>query len=345
MRHILHTGMEHCYGANGDTIPCNKDTAICQDAAFGKGTPWPKPRFFLESDVIVRDALTGLFWSRDANPLVFPITWGEALAEINALNSQNWLGRNDWRLPNRRELRSLVNHGARKPALPGEHPFNNVFLGWYWSATTAAKAPAYAWYVHFEGGRMFYGAKTGYCLVWPVCGQSTLLPATGQKQCFSESGQEIPCADAPLQDGALQLGATWPEPRFRVLENEIGVLDRLTRLVWQPSAAAENKLLPWEQALETAMRASQESGIAWRLPNINELESLVDCSRHTPALPEGHPFADVQQAYWSSTTSFYETDWSFCLYMDKGAVGVGHKPKPEFYTWLVTDEESFTSGE
>ena len=33
---------------------------------------------------------------------------------------------------------------------------------------------------------------------------------------------------------------------------------------------------------------------SWRLPNINELESLVDCSAHSPALPHGHPFRDVQ---------------------------------------------------
>jgi len=82
-------------------------------------------------------------------------------------------------------------------------------------------------------------------------------------------------------------------------------------------------------------RLSAETGHEWRLPNINELESLVDASRDSPALPEGHPFKNAREAYWSSTTSFYETDWAYCLYLHKGAVGVGHKPGAEFSVWAV----------
>ncbi|MDY6994638.1 MAG: DUF1566 domain-containing protein [Pseudomonadota bacterium] len=37
----------------------------------------------------------------------------------------------------------------------------------------------------------------------------------------------------------------------------------------------------------------------WRLPTINELESLVDCGQHAPALPQEHPFEAVQPIYWS----------------------------------------------
>jgi hypothetical protein len=65
------------------------------------------------------------------------------------------------------------------------------------------------------------------------------------------------------------------------------------------------------------------NGTRWRLPNINELESLVDCGRHNPALPSGHPFTDVREGYWSSTTSRFEPDWAWALYLKKGAIGVG----------------------
>jgi hypothetical protein len=84
-------------------------------------------------------------------------------------------------------------------------------------------------------------------------------------------------------------------------------------------------------------KASGPTG--WRLPNINELESLVDCSSHSPALPEKHPFTDVQDVYWSSTTSLYGADWAWCLYLDKGAVGAGQKAQAQFSVWAIRDDE------
>jgi len=76
---------------------------------------------------------------------------------------------------------------------------------------------------------------------------------------------------------------------------------------------------------------------SWRLPNINELESLVDCSTHSPALPNGHLFRDIREGYWSSTTSMFEPDWAWALYLSKGAVGVGQKKGPYFSVWPVYD--------
>jgi hypothetical protein len=53
-------------------------------------------------------------------------------------------------------------------------------------------------------------------------------------------------------------------------------------------------------------------------------------------LPEGHPFSDVRDVYWSSTTSLFEPDWAWALYLDKGAVGVGQKRQARFYVWAVS---------
>jgi len=44
--------------------------------------------------------------------------------------------------------RLLISYQTRDPALPRAHPFQDVFLGWYWTSTTAVIDPAYAWYVH-----------------------------------------------------------------------------------------------------------------------------------------------------------------------------------------------------
>jgi hypothetical protein len=300
-----------------------------------RGAPWPESRFAKSGDETVLDRLTGLEWTRDASPADFPLTWSESLAFVAEMNASGRFGHSDWRMPNRREMRSLISHGARNPALPDEHPFKGVITSWYWTSTTSARAPGYAWYVHLAGGRMFYGKKdTGYML-WPVRGRSSVLPRTGQTVCFDSAGAPLECGGTG-QDGEVRAGAPWPEPRFEQSGDE--VLDRLTGLVWLVKADLAAGPIAWEEALAEARSFARNSGEAWRLPNINELESLVDASRADPALPAGHPFEAVGQAYWSSTTSFFEPDWSYCLYLHKGAVGVGHKPGREFLVWPVRDE-------
>lgn len=59
------------------------------------------------------------------------------------------------------------------------------------------------------------------------------------------------------------------------------------------------------------------------MPAINELEALVDWAAQSPALPSGHPFDDLQDIYWSSTTSLFEPDWAWALYLEKGPTGIG----------------------
>lgn len=313
-------------------IPC---LGSGQDGEYRIGASWPEPRFVALEET-VRDRLTGLTWTRDANPNGFPVTWQEALDGITAMNRDNHLGCNDWRLPNRLELRSLMSYQSKKPPLPAGHPFVNIFLGWYWTATSAAINPAYAWYVHLEGARMFYGRKDQYYLFWPVRGTGNgLLHRTGQELCYDSRGEIIPGAGTG-QDGDYRLGHHWPVPRF--VPGELTVLDRLTNLCWARQADSGNGPVSWQQALAEVQRLNRE-GFAgshrWRLPNINELESLVDCAAHGPALSADHPFTSLREGYWSATTSFFETDWAWVLYLAKGACGVGHKPGKTFFVWPV----------
>ena len=328
--HILWTGQTRCYDSGGKEIPC---AGSGQDGEFRPGVPWPDPRFRCVGSDIVDDRATGLLWSADANLFTFPMSWQDGLDAIREMRGERAFGRDDWRLPNRRELRSLISHQAKKPALPAGHPFRNVFLGWYWTSTTSAMAPGYAWYVHLEGGRMFYGRKDSHYLVWPVSGQSGVLPATGQTTCFDIGGNEVPCGGSG-QDGELEVGAGWPAHRF--VPQQHGIEDILTGLVWYRRGDLLSRPASWDQALAVVTALAVATQIPWRLPTINELESLVDASAHTPALPDQHSFAGVQAAYWSSTTSGFEPDWAYALYLHKGAVGVGFKKNAEFYLWPVT---------
>ena len=327
--HILSTGLTQCYDEDGDIIECRGSG---QDAEFLTGAGWPVQRFETTGDHLVLDRATGLTWTKTSCPTEFPLSWQEGLEFIEQMNKERRYGRNDWRMPNRRELRSLIDHGQKKPALTAGHPFEDVFLGWFWTSTTAAIAPRYAWYVHFEGGRMFYGNKDGYYWVWPVCGIAENILCTGACDCYDEEGRLIACSQN-RQDASLAMGVSWPTPRFTAEES--GVLDNLTGLVWYNPAMYERKTLSWQEALASVRALAEQTNLPWRMPNINELESLVDASTHSPALVSGHPFGAVQESYWSSTTSYFETDWAYVLYLIKGAVGVGFKKNTDFALWPV----------
>jgi len=168
-----------------------------------------------------------------------------------------------------------------------------------------------------------------------------LLPRTGQKRCYDSVNAEIAC-DGSAQDGETQSGGAWPEPRFN--DNGNGtVTDNLTGLVWLRNANCFG-LQSWTSALTSVKNLSDGTcGLTdgskageWRLPAINELESLVDLQNANPPLPGGHPFTSVQVAdYWSSTTCACETAYSWYVYMRDGYVGKHQEKATEQYLWAV----------
>ncbi|WP_419785105.1 DUF1566 domain-containing protein [Pseudodesulfovibrio sp.] len=312
-RHILSSGQRFCADISGTRIEC---AGTGQDAETTPGVVSGADRFRIDGETVL-DTATGLMWLRDANAPGFPIAWQEAFDTIDNMNASELAGYGDWRLPDRRELFSLVSFDTHTPALPEDHPFENVFSGWYWTSTTSAMHPAQAWHVHLMGGRMFWGTKTGYELVWPVRGISEVLPAVNP---------------------GSPLGVPWTETRFRA-EGDI-VLDLLTGLTWTRSADMADGPTGWDGAFAAVNRLNSErhAGLAdWRVPTIRELESLTDATAHSPALCPGHPFTDTREAYWSSTNSAYEPDWAMCYYLHKGAIGVGYKQDKGFHVWAVAD--------
>jgi hypothetical protein len=334
LRGYLQTGQVECYDPLGQRTDC---AGSGQDAERRGGTEWQAESRFRLQEGSVRDTATGLVWLRDAGCSEFPLSWPEALDFVARMNRDRVLGESDWRLPNRRELRSLVSHQTSRPALPTPHPFQNLFLGWYWTSTTAVISPSHAWYVDMAGGRMFYGGKDQSFMVWPVRGTTGhRLAVTGQRQCFDAGGATHDCHGSG-QDGEIQIGQPWPEPRFRT--TGAGVFDRLTGLCWHRCADLADGEVDWAGALATVEALNVDAGRrVWRLPNINELEAVVDCSRCRPALAaDADLFDRLGTVYWSSTTSTYEPDWAWALYLDKGAVGVGNKRQAAFSVWAVRD--------
>jgi len=299
-------------------------------------------RFMVEKETVI-DRQTGMMWAKNASLFDFPLSWDEALDKIKELNTSVLYGYQDWKLPNRKELFSLMSHHAMNPSLPVNNPFLNVFTGYYWTSSTCARLPDQAWYIHLGGARVFKGMKYRSYMVWPARTvedhNTSKLFQTGQTNCFDESGMVIDCHDTG-QDGEIQAGLAYATDRFT--ENRQTIGDNATGLVWLKDANLHKKTMDWHStfALISEMNSEMACGYNdWRVPNIIELESLTDMSQHSPALPDDHSFNDVQQFYWSSTTSMYDTSYAWVLYAVDGAVGVGYKPLSEFYLWPVRGKE------
>ncbi len=148
--------------------------ATGDDGDLERGVAWPSPRFTDNGDGTVTDNLTGLIWLQNAN-CFGTRTWANALTDANTLNSgecglSDGSAEGDWRLPNRKELRSLIDYSQYDLALPSGHPFNNVQSTYYWSSSTYARSTyTYnAWVVDLRDGSVYAGNKTGCCDVWPV---------------------------------------------------------------------------------------------------------------------------------------------------------------------------------
>jgi len=132
------------------------------------------------------------------------------------------------------------------------------------------------------------------------------VQVTGQTQSY-----------APGDDGDLQKGVQWPDPRFT--DNGDGtVTDNLTRLIWLKTADCFGVTVWWGEALHASNNlADGQCGLSdgsltghWRLPNVRELFSLIDFGENGP-LPAGHPFTGVgsttRDGFWSSTTAPYHS--------------------------------------
>ena len=165
------------------------------------------------------------------------------------------------------------------------------------------------------------GVQTALFIARTFGGPPGAVPKTGQTQSYAVG-----------DDGYLQKGVQWPDPRF--IDNGDGtVTDHLTGLIWLKNAGC---FAPkdWWGALDASNNLENgQCGLSdgsnpgdWHLPNIKELNSLISQAYHMlnqPALPAGHPFNQLRDNYWSSTVK-----------------------QPEFnYAWFVDLEGPFTLRE
>jgi len=230
------------------------------DGDLQMGKVWPNPRFTDHGNGSCTDHLTGLMWTTDGNLMASrdpsfdqdripgdgDVDWTTALAYIEKLNVDTYLGFNDWRLPNVNELLSICDLSRDDTALSSGHPVAGL-KKLYWSSTTRDRARYTAlgvflreYYVHANITQLagevdyfikypeLYSGSSWEFYVIPVRGDassgsgSVKLAATGQSYAFLNG-----------DDGSLREGLAWPDPRY-TSNGDSTVTDRLTGLCWRP---------------------------------------------------------------------------------------------------------------
>lgn len=200
---------------------------------------------------------------------------------LDQLNSDGFGGHNDWRLPTITELATLVDLGRVKPAIDPTfadttHSTSEATSN-YWSSTTKAGDPPYAWLVNFFYGHIHADSlKSSGNYVRAVCDIHT--PPSGNR--FVDNGDTVTDTVTGLE---------WQKATMDTTGN--GIADAMT----------------WKEALAAAESLTLAGKSDWRLPNINELRSLVDYKHYTPAINPIFAATTKSSNYWSSTSDMYYT--------------------------------------
>ena len=97
---------------------------------------------------IVTDSKTALQWKDDA--IGSTMTW---MVAINYCESLTFATHSDWRLPNLRELTSLIDDSKISPSIDTS-VVEHTMPRYYWSATTSANDNSYAWLVDFNSAAL-----------------------------------------------------------------------------------------------------------------------------------------------------------------------------------------------
>ncbi len=151
---------------------------------YVRGNPlYGRNDFADNRDGTITDRATGLMWSKADSGKA--MNWEQSLAWVAARNRENYLGHNDWRLPNAKELHSIVDY-TRAPATTHSPAIDPIFRtsalpdgDWpfFWTSTTHLDGPpdrqgTAAVYIAF-------GRATGWMQFPPGRGEARLLDVHG----------------------------------------------------------------------------------------------------------------------------------------------------------------------
>jgi hypothetical protein len=310
---LADTNQRQCYDASAAmTCPAPGQPFYGQDAQYGWDTLHAASERFTRDlgvvgEPVVADSVTALVWqgcplglSGDdcSNGFATKAAWAEQLAGCDALS---WGGYDDWRLPDPYEMQTLVDHDIPGPPTIDAMLFPATTLDWFWSSSSSVDTD-WAWTLHFGFGTV----------------GSDYKPNTRSARC--------------VRGGALQ--ARHFEPSL--LASDPIVTDTQSGLIWQgcplglSGDACGTGLITWStwaDALAYCEGLAWAGLEGWRLPDINELQSIVDYRYESTSL-DPSVFPGLSSSGWSSTTRPAFTGSAMAVNFEVGTTYASSKEQP-----------------
>jgi hypothetical protein len=173
---LLLAGMAGAQPFPGGLPACQRALEACEaepNAVFpGDGVDGPALNYTDNGDTVT-DNNTLLMWEKkvaggsagcptdaaNLHGVDSTCTWAQATgAWIAAINVANLGSHSDWRVPNVKELQSLVDYGVSLPGPTIDATFPGATAAdLYWSSTTYVGNPSAAWPVNFSNGFVMVG--------------------------------------------------------------------------------------------------------------------------------------------------------------------------------------------
>lgn len=290
---VLCTGETNCYNEDylHDTSCHEKGSAFYGQDAHYADKGYCTPKSFTVSgtapEEIVIDNNTGFQWQRTLPEIYEGCTAGGTIKgeqcewqeATDYCENLVYGGYDDWRLPAVEELETIIDHGKRDPSVDTVY-FPDIGTPYnFYWTSTSGIYSSSSFYINF-----FLG-KTG-------------MNSTAAAICVR--------------------GESFPQHTFieKTVNGGIIVTDLSTNLQW----AKEYKInLSWKESLEYCENLYYAGYSDWRLPNINELKTLLNRERSEPA----SNFPDIRIGFlWSSSSRFNGGSEAWFATSDLGTTGV-----------------------
>jgi hypothetical protein len=295
---IVDTGQVECYDDTTEVVCSTANTAFLgQDAQYSGNTP----SYTDNADGTITDNVTGLMWQKDPGE---KMTYTQAVA---GAKSFDLVGYSDWRLPTIKELYSLILFNGVDPS--------------GWNGTDTSKLVPFIDDVFtFKYGDTDDGER----IIDSQFATSTKYVSTTMNGDDTMFGVNF--ADGRIKGYGLRLRGqdktffviyVRSNPNYGIndfVDNGNGTItDKATGMTWIQNDSESS--MDWEEALKYCENLEFAELDDWRLPNVKELQSIVDYSRSpdtTNSAAVSTVFNATQvtneadqsdyPAYWSSTT-------------------------------------------
>ena len=273
------------FGASYGYVWWYKNKSTAMETMCVRGNELPEPVFSsskISGDTIIYDSTTGLIWQQTYETSK---TWQEAIKYCEDLT---YAGKNDWRLPNKNELASLLDYD--KSSSPYSD-FPNMPKKWFWSSTTSNesnKIPI-AWHTNFGNTDKIYGTNT-------ESKSGSTSTSSNAVRCVRSEKINDPCNPNPCnglanstqtctQHNAFEYscgcnsGYFWNGQKCAVLPecsatSGTPCKDSTSLLIWSTKTANTNDKT-WEQAVVYCQNLNEGGFFDWHLPTIDELRTLI----------------------------------------------------------------------